>query len=356
MLLRAANSTQKLFASNAQALGPVALNCRRFYSPHTGSEGIGGNTMAHWPINKISTIFNLCPQGQVMVVERLGKFHDIKQPGWFITIPFLDRIPYCVDIREKSIEIHPQACISKDNVSLAVSGNVYVKFMDGYKACYGSFNPLYNVVQNAQSAMRAAIGSMEFDDILQERTLINSKVQMVLKEAAEPWGLEVLRYEITEIRPDAGVQRAMDKQAVAERDRREQVLAAEGTKRAQILESEGIKLRKQNESEGELIKVRNEAQAEKEKLMLEAEGNAEAVRMKAEAQARAITVVSEALQRPGGNTAATLELAQQYVTMYGEMGSKSNTMLIQDKPADVNGLIAQAAAVLNQANTATKAV
>lgn len=309
--------------------------------------------MAAWPIKKTPTIINMCPQGAVMIVERLGKFHAIKEPGWFITIPIIDRIPYSVDIREKSIEIHPQACISKDNVSLAVSGNVYVKFVDGYKAAYGSYNPLYNVVQNCQSAMRAAIGSMEFDDILQERNLINSKVQGVLKEASEPWGIEVLRYEITEIRPDLGVQRAMDKQAVAERDRREQVLSAEGTKRSEILESEGIKARKQNESEGELIKVRNEAQAEKEKLMLEAQGQAQAVTLKAEAQANAIRTIAESLQAPGGQQAAQLELASQYVQMYGEMGSKSNTMLIQDKPADINSLIAQVVGVMNISNKAT---
>jgi len=163
---------------------------------------------------------------------------------------------------------------------------MFVQFNDAYKAAYGSFNPLYNVEQHAQAAMRSAIGSMEFDRILQARSELNSEVQNALHESALPWGISILRYEITEVLPDASVQVAMDKQAVAERDRREQVLQAEGTKRSQVLESEGVKIKKQNESEGELIKVRNEAQAQKEKLVLEAEGDAQAILAKAKAQAR----------------------------------------------------------------------
>eukprot|EP00462_Mataza_sp_D1_P004619 CAMPEP_0175100336 /NCGR_PEP_ID=MMETSP0086_2-20121207/7041_1 /TAXON_ID=136419 /ORGANISM="Unknown Unknown, Strain D1" /LENGTH=311 /DNA_ID=CAMNT_0016374457 /DNA_START=154 /DNA_END=1089 /DNA_ORIENTATION=+ len=306
-----------------------------------------------WPVSKANTILNIVPQGEVMVVERLGKFHSIQPSGWFFAVPVIDRIAYIVDMREKSILINPQSCISKDNVSLAVSGNVYTRFVDGYNAAYGSFNPIYNVVQNAQSAMRAAIGSMEFDDILQERQAINDKVLNALQKAADPWGVEVLRYEITEVQPDRAIVKAMDKQAIAERDRREQVLAAEGLKRSFVLESEGIKLRKQNESEGELIKIRNEAQAEKEKLTLEAEGKAQAILVQAQAQAEAIRRVAEALNSPGGQSAAQLDLAAKYVKMYGELSGKSNTMLIQEKPADINSLVSQAAAVFNHAQAAT---
>lgn len=155
------------------------------------------------------------------------------------------------------------------------------------------------------------------------------------------------QYEITEISPDREIQMAMDKQAVAERDRREQVLAAEGNKRSAVLESEGVKLRKQNESEGELIKVRNEAQAQKERTILVAEGDAEAQALRAEAEARAIRTIADALGGEG-RAAAQLEVAREYIKMYGQLSGKSNTMLFTERPGDVGSLVAQAAAVFGE--------
>lgn len=311
-----------------------------------------GGLSDRWPVSQVNKVLNVCPQGKKMVVERLGRFHTIKDPGWFIALPVLDKISYVVDIREKAIEVMPQPAITKDNVSLDVSGNVFVRFTDAYNAAYGSINPLYAVMQSAQSAMRSSIGALELDEILHARQHLNDKIRIELQDAAEPWGMEISRYEIVEISPDREIQRAMDKQAVAERDRREQVLAAEGMKRASVLESEGEKLRKQNESEGELIKIRNEAQAQKEKSVLEAEGEAAAVALRATAQANAIKQIAAALEGKG-QMAAQLDVARDYVTMYGEMGKQSNTMLFMDKPGDITSLMAQAAAVVSETNKIT---
>ena len=191
--------------------------------------------------------------------------------------------------------------------------------------------------------MRSAIGEMELDEILHGRARLNTIIKGSLQEAAVAWGLEVRRYEITEITPDEQIRLAMDKQAAAERDRREQVLRAEGDKRRAELTSEGLKISLTNESEGMLIKVRNEAEASKTKLVREAEGEAEAVRIKALAQAEAIARIAEELLKEGGEDAAKLALARDYVNMYGEMGSKSNTMFFNDRPADMSSLLAQAA-------------
>ena len=201
-------------------------------------------------------------------------------------------------------------------------------------------------MQHAQSAMRSAIGEMELDEILHGRTRLNSLIKGSLQEAAVPWGLEVRRYEITEITPDEQIRIAMDKQAAAERDRREQVLRAEGDKRRAELTSEGVKISLTNESEGRLIQIRNEAEAQKIKLLREAEGEAEAMRIKATAQAEAIARIAAELKTDGGMDAAKLALASEYVEMYGEMGSKSNTMIFNDRPGDVAGLLAQAAAAV----------
>ena len=282
-----------------------------------------------------------------MVVERMGKFLAVQEAGYFFAIPFLDRISYVVDMREKAIEIEPQPAITRDNVSLEVSGNVFVQFSDPYQAAYGSYNPLYSLSQNAQSVMRAAIGKLELDEILHTRQQLNEHVRHSLEEAAEPWGIHIKRYEITEILPDEEIQRAMDKQAVAERERRELVLGAEGNKRSQILESEGIKLKKQNESEGELIKVKNEALAEKEKKILEAEGEASAIIARGTAHAKALSLIAEQLTTSEGRQSAQIELAKAYIEMYGQMGEKSNTMIFSKEPGDIQALVAQAAAVLS---------
>ena len=328
------------------------LNDRKFSTNYFDDDVLpmGGEQLKEeWPVTKFNTILNTCPHGHRTIIERFGKFHEARDPGLFWAIPFVDKISYVIDMREKALAIQPQSTITKDNVSVDVSGNVYVRFVDAYKGSYGATNPLYATYQHAQASMRAAIGKLEFDEILHARTTINASVSESLQQAAEPWGIECLRYEITEILPAKDMQRAMDQQAVAERDRRELVLSAEGTKRSEVLQSEGVKIRLQNESEGELIKVRNEAEAEKVRLVLTAEGEAIAVVKKSEAESKAIETVAEALSKSNGPEAARLEVARDYILMYGEMGKESNTlMFLPDKPGDPTALFAQAATIFSE--------
>jgi len=305
--------------------------------------------ISRWPITKPNTILNIVPEGKKYIVERLGKLHEIQHPGYFFAVPFFDRIAYVVDMRERALDIIPQAAITRDNVSVQVSGNLFVKINDAELAAYGANHPIYSVMQHAQSAMRSAIGEMELDEILHNRARLNGVIKSSLQEAASAWGLLVRRYEITEITPDEEIRVAMDKQAAAERDRREQVLRAEGDKRRAELESEGFKISLTNQSEGTLIKIRNEAEATKTKLTREAEGEAEAIRIKAEAQADAIARIAKQLETNSGSEAAKLALAHAYVGMYGEMGSKSNTMFFNGgggSAGDVTSLLVQAGAAL----------
>jgi regulator of protease activity HflC (stomatin/prohibitin superfamily) len=310
--------------------------------------GGGGSSMDswRWPVSKPNTIFNIVPQGYLYVVERFGKLHTIENSGWFLAIPLVDSISYVIDVRERALDIPAQSAITRDNVSVEVSGNLFIRFYDAEKAAYGSLDPLYSVTQHAQSAMRSAIGEMELDEMLHGRAKLNTLIKGSLQEASEPWGIEIRRYEITEITPDERIRIAMDKQAAAERDRREQVLRAEGSKRQAELESEGVRIRLTNESQGNLVKVQNEAEAEKTKILKEAQANAEAVRLAAAAQADALKLISKELQSPGGAEAARLALAREYVGMYGEMGKQSNTILFNDRPADISALLAQAMVTL----------
>mmetsp|Transcript_31983 Transcript_31983/g.73506 ORF Transcript_31983/g.73506 Transcript_31983/m.73506 type:complete len:381 (-) Transcript_31983:2398-3540(-) len=330
--------------------GGGASSSSRYMSSYVldGSTSSSG-TIARWPMRRTNTIFNIVPQGYRYVVERFGKLHSIQDSGWFIAIPLVDTISYVIDVRERALDIPPQSAITRDNVAVEVSGNLFVQFVDPQKAAYGALNPLYSVTQHAQSAMRSAIGEMELDEILHGRARLNAMIKGSLQEAAVPWGLEVKRYEITEITPDPQIRTAMDKQAAAERDRREHVLRAEGDKQRAQLTSEGVKISLTNESEGTLIKIRNEAEANKIQRIREAEGQAEAIRKTAEAQAQALRVIAEELQKPGGEKAAKLALARDYVMMYGEMGKESNTMIFNERPADVTALMAQAVTAMNAA-------
>lgn len=299
-----------------------------------------------WPRSKNNTIVNVCAQGERMVVERLGKMHDIKDGGWFVSIPLVDQIKYVVDMREKALAIAPQACISKDNVAVHVSGNLYCQFIDPELAAYGSKNPIYAVKQHAQSSMRAAIGEMELDQILRARSELNDVIRVSVQDAATAWGLVIKRYEVTEVTPDTRTSEAMGRQAAAERERRSKVLEAEGAKRAAELESEGDKIRMINESEGDLIKVQNEARARKYQLQAEAEGEAHAMKAKADAHAAAIETIGKSLIDSTAVDAAKIQVAHKYIEMYADIGQKSNTMIFNDRPADVNTLFAQASTVV----------
>lgn len=346
-------------ASGFSSLGVRSLSYSFDGSTGGGSpRGTSYSSLSKWPVRKTNTILNIVPQGQKMIVERFGKLHSVQDPGFFIAVPFVDDVAYVIDVREQAIDIPPQSTITRDNVSVDVSGNLFMAFVDPQRAAYGATNPIYAAVQHAQSAMRSAIGEMELDEILHERARLNNIIKGSVQEAAVVWGLDVRRYEITEITPDAVIRHAMDKQAAAERSRREQVLQAEGDKKTQELTSEGLKISLTNESEGNLIKVTNEANGEKIKRVKEAQGEAESIQIKAAAQAEAIKVIAEELKKPGGTHAANLALARDYVAMYGEMGSKSNTLMFNERPADMNALLTQAAMALgaatNQSNTKTK--
>jgi SPFH domain / Band 7 family len=111
-----------------------------------GFAGAGGGGW-QWPITKRNTVFNIVPQGHKYVVERFGKLHSVEESGWFLAIPMVDQIAYVIDVRERAMDIPPQSAITRDNVSVEVSGNLFVKFQDPVAAAYGAFNPLYSVTQ-----------------------------------------------------------------------------------------------------------------------------------------------------------------------------------------------------------------
>lgn len=333
-LARAVISPQSFSIASSSSLFAVGGCTKRFVSQNIHDSRMQGGMVNNWPRRKGNTLLNICSQGQIHLIERFGKFNRIQHSGLYAALPLVEQITV-IDMREKAIPIEPQMAISRDNVSVKMSGVVYLRFFDPQRAAYGHFSPLFAVLKHSESAMRAAIGELELDSLFHDRAAINAKISSSITSAAEQWGIQVLRYEVTEIMPDETISKAMDRQALAERIRREQVLKASGEKEASILLSQG-----------QLESRTNMAKAVKIETELAAQGRASAVEIEAAAQANAINQVAIALSTAGGEQAAKLELAKQYMKMMGEMGGASNTIFFGEQAGDITPMMAKVAKAL----------
>ena len=202
------------------------------------------------------------PQQQAWVVERLGKFHSVLEPGLNWITPFLDKVAYRHSLKETPLDVAEQVCITKDNTQLGVDGIIYYQVTDPKLASYGSSNYIDAVTQLAQTTLRSEIGKMELDKTFESRDEVNRQVVSVLDEAGRTWGVKVLRYEIKNLTPPEAILRSMQAQITAEREKRaliaksegqrqEEINLAEGVKQAAVLESEGQKIAQVNKAEGE---------------------------------------------------------------------------------------------------------
>lgn len=160
------------------------------------------------------------PNQQAVVIERLGKFHAVFYAGFHILIPFIDSVAYRRSLKEDVLDVPKQTCITRDNVSVDIDGILYLQVINPEKSAYGISDYMVGAVQLAQTALRSAIGKLELDRTFEERSTINQEVIAVLDSATAPWGIKVLRYEIRDITPPAGVMQAMEKQMRAEREKR----------------------------------------------------------------------------------------------------------------------------------------
>lgn len=277
------------------------------------------------------------PQQTAFVVERLGKFYGVLQPGINWVIPFFDRIAYKHSLKEKAIDIPEQICITRDNVQVRVDGVLFLQVIDAQRASYGIGDYIFGVTQLAQTTMRSEMGKIDLDKTFEERTTVNQAVVHAIDEAAIGWGVKMLRYEIKNITPPQSVLHAMEKQMQAERERR-----------ALILQSDGEKMAAVNVAEGQKQKVVLESEALKTRQINEAEGQAEAIKSVAEATAEGIRVVAAAIQEKGGMDAVQLKVAEQLVEQFGHLAKSTNTMILPANFGDMASMIATAMSVVKQ--------
>lgn len=296
----------------------------------------------------VANAVKVVPQSETRVIERLGRFHSVLPPGLNIIWPFIDkpkivytrRIEHAgngrvfvrvsttsvIDLREQVYDFPSQQVITKDNVTTEINALLYFQIVDPKKSVYEIDNLPNAIEKLTQTSLRNVIGEMELDETLTSRDTINAKLQAILDDATNKWGVKVNRVELQDITPPESVREAMEKQMQAERNRRAEILNAEGEKKSLILRSEG-------EKQSQI----NQAEAAKQSEILRAEGEARAKILQAEAEAEAVRRVSEAVAASNTNPASYM-LAMKYIETLGKMveGKDGKTVYI---PYEATGVL-----------------
>ncbi|HXY69086.1 MAG TPA: SPFH domain-containing protein [Gemmatimonadales bacterium] len=239
-------------------------------------------------------------QKQVLIIERLGRFHARADAGVNLIVPFFDSVRARHDLREQITNIEPQPVITRDNVTMSVDAVIYFLIVDPVRATYEVQRLDWGLNQLTLSALRNVIGALDLDHTLTSRDAINTQLRQALDTATEQWGVKVVRVELKEITPPEEIRLTMEKQMTAERNRRAVVTTADGEKSSAVLRAEGVK-------QSQIVT----AEGAKQSAILAAEGQAEARLRVAEAEAKAIQMITGALG--GGTTAAQYLIAKSYL-------------------------------------------
>lgn len=284
-----------------------------------------------------NTIFNVVPQGHEYVVERFGRYHRTLDSGWWIVIPVIDKIRYNYSVKEQGIEIPNQSAITTDNVMVEIDGVLFLKIVNTQKASYNIENPIYNLINLAQTTMRSEIGRMTLDSLFRERANLNKNVVDVLRREASEWGIECKRYEIRDIVVSELVRRSMDLQAEAERRKRKLILESEGEATAEANRASGLKTAQQYA-----------ADAQNYAILKKAEAQAEAIRFQSSAVSDNIAIISKALEdAKHGNDAVSLRVAERYIEEFGRLAKQTNSVVLSQPVSDPAAFSSQALAVYN---------
>ena len=293
-------------------------------------------------ITILFTIVKIVPTQKVFVIERLGKYHKTLEAGFNIIAPFIDRVAYRHCLKEMAVDVPPQTCITKDNISVAIDGILFYRIVDAVKASYGIQDYSFAVNQLAQTTMRSEIGSIELDVTFESRDNINGAIVAAVDEASDPWGIKVTRYEIKNIETPRTIRDAMEKQMRAEREKREQIALSEGDKLAKINRADGVKQEAIKLSEGERIKRENEAM-----------GQATAILEVAKATAAGIDAISKAVSQPGGQEAVSMKIAGDWFKSFEKLAKETNTMIIPSNMSEIASVSSVLKSALNFAKPPT---
>ncbi|KAI4467712.1 stomatin-like protein 2 mitochondrial [Holotrichia oblita] len=285
----------------------------------------------------INTVVMFVPQQEAWVVERMGKFHRILDPGLNILIPIIDKVKYVQSLKEIAIDVPKQSAITSDNVTLNIDGVLYLRIIDPYLASYGVEDPEFAITQLAQTTMRSELGKIALDKVFRERENLNVSIVDSINKASEAWGITCLRYEIRDIKLPSRVQEAMQMQVEAERK-----------KRAAILESEGVREADINVAEGKRQARILASEAEKQEHINKAAGEAAAMLAIADARATGLKLVAGSLGTKMGGNAASLSIAEQYVNAFNKLAKNNNTLILPANAGDVSNMVGQAMTIYSK--------
>jgi regulator of protease activity HflC (stomatin/prohibitin superfamily) len=278
----------------------------------------------------------IVPQQSAWVIEKLGRYDRVLEPGLNFLVPFVDKVAYKHSLKEFAYNVQEQAAITRDNVTLRIDGVIYMRVIDPKEASYGVADPVYAVTQLAQTTMRSEIGKLCMEESFEERERLNTNIVAAINQAASTWGIQCMRYEIKDINPPSSVLKAMELQMTAERQKRAEILSSEGKRQSQINVAEADKAETVLRSEASKIDQINRA-----------EGEAAAIRSVAEATAEGIRMVAASIKDAGGEEAVSLKIAEKYVDAFGKLAQHGTTILLPANAGDAGSMVAQALGVFD---------
>ncbi len=269
----------------------------------------------------------IVPMRELCVIERLGKFRSILEPGLHFLIPFVDRVAYRHETRELCINIPHQSCISRDNIQIDVDALLYIKVMDAYKASYGIEDYLIAAINLAQTTVRSEVGKLRLSQTFSERDALNETIVREIDSASEPWGIKVMRYEVMNITPSSNVIDVLEKQMEAERQKRAEITLANAERDSTI-----------NLSEGERQEAINLSEGERQKRINEANGRAQEISILATATANGMTAIARAIEQPGGYQAMNVRLVESYIDQVDSLYARSDVSIVPSELANIEGM------------------
>lgn len=297
---------------------------------------LGGSTLAG--------SVKIVNQGNEALVETLGKYSGKKlTPGLNFMVPFIDRVVYQETIREKVLDIPPQQCITRDNVSITVDAVVYWRILNLEKAYYKVENLRMAMVNLVLTQIRAEMGKLELDETFTARSQINEILLRELDESTDPWGVKVTRVELRDIVPSQAVQESMELQMSAERRKRAAILTSEGEREAAINSARGKAEAQVLEAEAQQKAAILRAEGEQKTIVLKAQADRQQQVLQAQGTSESLQIVAKILESdPNAREALQFLLAQNYLQMGAAIGkSDSSKVLFMDPraiPATLEGI------------------
>lgn len=297
--------------------------------------GIFGLILIAFAIFTLWSVVKIVPQGYHYTVENFGRYTRTLQPGLHLLVPVMERIGHKMNMKEQVLDIPSQDVITRDNAMVRVDGVNFYQVLDAAKAAYEVDLLQHSIINLTMTNIRTVMGSMDLDELLSNRDVINAQLLRVVDSATETWGVKVTRIEIKDIEPPRDIVDSMARQMKAERDKRAQILEAQGLRESAILKAEG----------------------EKQAAVLEAEGrreaafkDAEARERAAEAEAKATALVSDAIAS-GNVQAINYFVANNYMKALEGIAKSPNQKIVM-MPLEASSIIGSLAGVAEIAREA----